>query len=89
MKSTMPLPYKASTEDRLSYNWRKLDTFIKTVAIMFSALLILSYAAGLSHQLTAPRRPELAPLRFREDGTFHISVFSDLHLGMCKSIASL
>lgn len=30
---------------------------------------------------------KLSPLRFREDGTFHISVFSDLHMGMCEFIS--
>lgn len=89
MKSARPLPYKDLMGDRMSSNWRKFDPLIKAVAVMFSVLLILSYAAGLSHQLTAPKQPKLAPLRFREDGTFHISVFSDLHLGMCKSTANL
>ncbi|TQV95630.1 hypothetical protein V2A60_000815 [Cordyceps javanica] len=29
---------------------------------------------------------KLKPLRFREDGTFHISVFSDLHMGMYANV---
>ncbi|EGX90689.1 Metallophosphoesterase [Cordyceps militaris CM01] len=30
---------------------------------------------------------KLDPLRFRQDGTFHISVFSDLHMGMYANVA--
>lgn len=44
-------------------------------------------AAGLSHQAAAAAvLPRAAadpppPLRFRDNGTFHLSVFSDLHFG--------
>ncbi|OAR01880.1 hypothetical protein LLEC1_05825 [Akanthomyces lecanii] len=44
-----------------------------------SVLLALAMAAA-AHG--AVDNSKLSPLRFREDGTFHISVFSDLHLGI-------
>lgn len=44
--------------------------------------LVLALAAAVAAQATVDNS-KLAPLRFKEDGTFHISVFSDLHLGMC------
>ncbi|UNI18057.1 hypothetical protein JDV02_004353 [Purpureocillium takamizusanense] len=46
--------------------------------------LIASLAAGLSRQavVVAPRAADPPPpLRFRDSGTFHLSVFSDLHFG--------
>ncbi|OAA71468.1 Metallophosphoesterase [Cordyceps fumosorosea ARSEF 2679] len=47
-----------------------------------ASLLALVLAAGV---YGAADNTKLSPLRFREDGTFHISVFSDLHLGMYAS----
>ncbi len=47
-----------------------------------SALFALAMAAAAQG---AVDNSKLSPLRFREDGTFHISVFSDLHMGMCTS----
>lgn len=50
-------------------------------------LLVAALAAGLSHQAAAAAvLPRAAadpppPLRFRDNGTFHLSVFSDLHFG--------
>jgi hypothetical protein len=52
---------------------------------MRSAILAVSLATGLSTQLAVERAEKpLQPLQFKEDGTFHISIFSDMHLGMCK-----
>lgn len=50
-----------------------------------AVLLALAMAAAAQGTVD---NSKLSPLRFREDGTFHISVFSDLHMGMCKSILS-
>lgn len=48
--------------------------------------LAISLAAGLSTQLALPesKNKDLKPLQFKPDGTFHISVFSDTHVAMCK-----
>ncbi|KAJ4165649.1 hypothetical protein LMH87_007273 [Akanthomyces muscarius] len=49
-----------------------------------SALFALAMAAAAQG---AVDNSKLSPLRFREDGTFHISVFSDLHMGMYANSA--
>lgn len=52
---------------------------------MLSAFLAVSLATGLSTQAAVEQAEKpLKPLQFKEDGTFHISVFSDTHMGMCK-----
>ncbi|PMB73107.1 putative inactive purple acid phosphatase 16 [Beauveria bassiana] len=50
-----------------------------------SVILALAMAAVAQG---AVDNSKLDPLRFRQDGTFHISVFSDLHMGMyAKSVS--
>lgn len=53
--------------------------------IMRSAILSLSLVVGLSSQaaVTLRETDTTGILKFREDGTFHVSVFSDTHLAMC------
>ncbi|KAM3467058.1 hypothetical protein MY5147_003941 [Beauveria neobassiana] len=48
-----------------------------------SVILALAMAAAAQG---AVDNSKLDPLRFRQDGTFHISVFSDLHMGMYTNV---
>ncbi|KAM0666662.1 hypothetical protein MY8738_002071 [Beauveria namnaoensis] len=48
-----------------------------------SVILALAMAAVAQG---AVDKSKLDPLRFRQDGTFHISVFSDLHMGMYANV---
>ncbi|KAM3509046.1 hypothetical protein MY10362_000835 [Beauveria mimosiformis] len=47
--------------------------------------IILALAMATAAQ-GAVDNSKLDPLRFRQDGTFHISVFSDLHMGMYANV---
>lgn len=51
---------------------------------MLQKALFISSLAALSHQAVTPRAVDnsnLPPLTFNENGTFQISIFSDLHFG--------
>ncbi|TQS33336.1 hypothetical protein Golomagni_06323 [Golovinomyces magnicellulatus] len=44
-------------------------------------LSTMNCAFALGFQLAGAQRTPNAPLQFKDDGTFHISIFSDLHFG--------
>ncbi|KAK4120733.1 Metallo-dependent phosphatase [Parathielavia appendiculata] len=45
------------------------------------AIGLPSSRSGLGSQTRSPESHKFGPLRFRPDGTFHISIFEDLHFG--------
>lgn len=67
-----------------------LEAFHKNIMAFFAfaALLWLvapSLQAVLPTRFVSPNGSDLyGPLRFREDGTFQISIFADLHFGESK-----
>lgn len=69
-----------STPDQLT-----LSSMMLHEVIGIASLAALSYAAI---PLLKVNKDNLAPLQFSTNGTFHITVFSDLHFGQCQPLSS-